>query len=81
MVPQPCVGTNVDGRNLDDPELEPFWAAAEELGAFLFIHPHGGGVGERLASYYMKNFVWLPFDTTIAAATLVFGGVLERIRD
>ena len=72
------IGTNVNGRNLDDPALEPFWAAAEELGAFLFIHPHGGGVGERLASYYMKNFVWLPFDTTIAAASLVFGGVLER---
>jgi aminocarboxymuconate-semialdehyde decarboxylase len=72
------IGTNVNGRNLDDPALEPFWAAAEELGAFLFIHPHGGGVSERLSSYYMKNFVWLPFDTTIAAASLVFGGVLER---
>ncbi|HEY2212717.1 MAG TPA: amidohydrolase family protein [Bradyrhizobium sp.] len=72
------IGTNVNGRNLDDPALAPFWAAAEELGAFLFIHPHGGIFGERLGSYYMKNFVGLPFDTTIAAASLVFGGVLER---
>jgi aminocarboxymuconate-semialdehyde decarboxylase len=72
------IGTNVNGRNLDDPALEPFWAAAEALGAFLFIHPHGGIFGERLGSYYMKNFVGLPFDTTIAAASLVFGGVLER---
>jgi aminocarboxymuconate-semialdehyde decarboxylase len=72
------IGTNVSGRNLDDPALEPFWATAEALGAFLFIHPHGGIAGNRLASYYMKNFVWLPFDTTIAAASLVFGGVLER---
>ncbi len=70
------IGTNVNGRNLDDPALAPFWAAAEELGAFIFIHPHGGGVGERLSSYYLKNFVGLPFETTIAAATLVFGGVL-----
>jgi aminocarboxymuconate-semialdehyde decarboxylase len=72
------IGTNINGRNLDDPGLEPFWAAAEELGAFLFIHPHGGIFGERLSAYYMKNFVGLPFDTTIAAASLVFGGVLER---
>ncbi len=72
------IGTNVNGRNLDDPALETFWAAAEDLGAFIFIHPHGGIAGERLSSYYMKNFVWLPFDTTIAAASLVFGGVLER---
>jgi aminocarboxymuconate-semialdehyde decarboxylase len=72
------IGTNVNGRNLDDPALDPFWAAAEELGAFLFIHPHGAIFGERLASYYMKNFVGLPFDTTIAGASLIFGGVLER---
>lgn len=72
------IGTNINGRNLDDPGLEPFWAATEELGAFLFIHPHGGIFGERLSAYYMKNFVGLPFDTTIAAASLVFGGVLER---
>ena len=72
------IGTHVNGRNLDDPALEPFWTAAEDLGAFLFIHPHGGAAGDRLSSYYMKNFVWLPFDTTIAAASLVFGGVLER---
>ena len=72
------IGTNVNGRNLDDPALDPFWAAAEQLGAFLFIHPHGGIFGERLAAYYMKNFVGLPFDTTVAAASLVFGGVLER---
>jgi aminocarboxymuconate-semialdehyde decarboxylase len=72
------IGTNVNGRNLDDPALDPFWEAAEALGAFLFIHPHGGIFGERLASYYMKNFVGLPFDTTIAGASLVFGGVLER---
>ena len=75
------IGTNVNGRNLDDPALEPFWAAAEELGAFLFIHPHGGIAGERLSSYYMKNFVWLPFDTTIAAASLVFGGVLGAVSE
>lgn len=72
------IGTNVNGRNLDDPALDPFWATAEELGAFLFIHPHGGIFGDRLAAYYMKNFVGLPFDTTVAGASLVFGGVLER---
>jgi aminocarboxymuconate-semialdehyde decarboxylase len=72
------IGTHVRGRNLDDPALEPFWAAAANLGAFIFIHPQGGAGAERLGSYYLKNLVGLPFETTIAGASLVFGGVLER---
>jgi len=42
------------------------------------VHPHGGAGAERLGSYYLKNLVGLPFETTIAGASLVFGGVLER---
>ena len=72
------IGTHVRGRNLDDPALEPFWAQAEALDAFIFIHPQGGAGAERLGSYYLKNFIGLPFETTIAGASLVFGGVLER---
>jgi aminocarboxymuconate-semialdehyde decarboxylase len=75
------IGTHVRGRNLDDPTLAPFWAEAEELGAFIFIHPHGGAGAERLGAYYLKNLVGLPFETTIAGASLVFGGVLERHPD
>lgn len=72
------IGSNVNGRNLDDPALEPFWATAEELGAFIFIHPHAGVGTERMGSYYLKNLIGLPLETTLAAASLVFGGVLER---
>jgi aminocarboxymuconate-semialdehyde decarboxylase len=76
------IGSNVNGRNLDDPALEPVWAVANELQAFVLIHPHGEIVpGDRLGAYYMRNFVGLPFETTIAAAALVFGGVLERFPD
>ena len=73
------IGSNVNGRNLDDPALEAVWAAANELRAFILVHPHGEILpGDRLASYYMRNFVGLPFETTMAGAALVFGGVIER---
>jgi aminocarboxymuconate-semialdehyde decarboxylase len=73
------IGSNVNGRNLDDPALDPLWAAADELRAFVLVHPHGEIVqGDRLAPYYMRNFVGLPFETTMAGAALVFGGVIER---
>ena len=50
--------------------------------AFILVHPHGEILpGDRLKSYYMRNFVGLPFETTMAGAALVFGGVIERYPD
>lgn len=72
------IGTNIGGRNLDDPALDPFWAAADKLNAFILVHPiHVAGI-DRQRDYYMKNIIGNPLDTTIAAACLVFGGVIER---
>ena len=72
------VCTNVNGRNLDDPDLEPFWDAAEQLGAFIFFHPDRVAGADRLTSHYLINTVGNPIDTTIAIGSLVLGGVLER---
>jgi aminocarboxymuconate-semialdehyde decarboxylase len=72
------IGSNVNGRNLDDPALEPLWAAASELRAFVMVHPTQVAGAERLGSYYLANLIGNPLDTTIAAACLVFGGVIER---
>src|ERR1700716_2041541 len=54
------IGSNVNGRNLDDPALAPFWAAAEALGAFIFVHPHAGAAAERLRAHYFQKFLRPP---------------------
>ena len=72
------IGSNVIGRNPDHPDLEPLWAAASTLEVPLIIHPVNVAGAERLRSYYLNNLIGNPLDTTIAAACLVFGGVLER---
>jgi len=72
------IGSNIEGRNLDDPALEPVWAAAAEVDAFMLIHPVKVAGANRLGAYYMVNLIGNPLDTTIAAACLVFSGVLER---
>lgn len=72
------IGTNVNGLNLDEPELEPFWAAAQELEVLVFLHPHETAGAERMGRYFLSNLVGNPVDTTLAAASLMFGGVLER---
>jgi aminocarboxymuconate-semialdehyde decarboxylase len=72
------IGSNVAGKNLDDPELEPVWATAAEIDAFMLVHPINVAGADRLSSYYLANLIGNPLDTTIAAACLVFSGVLER---
>jgi aminocarboxymuconate-semialdehyde decarboxylase len=75
------IPTNVNGRNLDEPEFFPFFACAAELGVPVLIHPnpfHALG-WERLERYYLHNVVGMTADTTVAIASLIFGGVLERL--
>ena len=72
------IGSNVQGKNLDDPAFEPLWAEAAALGAVVLVHPVNVAGADRLRSYYLNNLIGNPLDTTIAAASLVFGGVLER---
>jgi len=72
------IGSNVMGKNLDDAGFAPLWEAAEELGAFLFVHPVHVAGADRLGAYYLRNLIGNPLDTTIAAACLYFGGVLDR---
>ena len=70
--------SHVEGRNLDDLALEPVWAKAEALGAFVLVHPQKVAAADRLADYYLRNLIGNPLETTIAAAALIFGGVMER---
>jgi aminocarboxymuconate-semialdehyde decarboxylase len=72
------IGSHVYEKNLDDPSFAPLWATAEELGAFMFIHPVNVAGADRLKSYYLGNLIGNPLDTTIAAACLYFGGVMDR---
>ncbi len=73
------IGTNVRGRNLDDPDLFPFFERAAALGAFLLIHPYQVAAADRLGDYAFINSLGNPIDNSIAGASLAFGGVLERL--
>jgi len=72
------IGSNIGGKNLDDPEFEPVWAVANRHSAFCMVHPNNVAGIDRMKSYYLNNLIGNPLDTTIAAACLVFGGVIER---
>lgn len=70
--------TNIAGRELSDPMFAPFWKRAEELGAFIVLHPLGFTQAERLQRFSFNNVIGNPLETTIALHYLIFDGVLER---
>ena len=71
------LGTNVNGRNLDHPDLTAVWQAIADAGLAVVLHPDNVAGADRMGGYYLHNFVGNPTDTTIAAASLAFGGVLS----
>jgi aminocarboxymuconate-semialdehyde decarboxylase len=72
------LGTNVNGRDLSEPDFAPIFARCEALRLPVLLHPLTVIGAARLGKFYLNNFLGNPFDTAVAAAHLVFGGVLDR---
>jgi aminocarboxymuconate-semialdehyde decarboxylase len=73
------IPASAGGRYLGDDFFLPFWEAAEDAGALVFIHPTTRGLGvAALDGYYLWNSVGNPVETAIAAAHMAMAGVLER---
>ena len=70
--------SNVDGKMLDSPDLEPLFAKAVELDVPLFIHPTTPVFKEWVRDYGLTIMVGLLFDSTLALCRLIFSGLLER---
>ena len=76
------IAASVRGTYLGDDRFEPFWAAAAQTRAVVFIHPTTRAFNaSAFADYYLWNAVGNPMETTLTAAHMVLAGVLERHPD
>jgi aminocarboxymuconate-semialdehyde decarboxylase len=67
------------GVYLGDDRFEPFWAAAEETGALVFVHPSTRlDALPVLEQHYLWNTVGNPLETALAGAHMIAAGVLDR---
>ena len=72
------IDPNALGRSLGDRAFDPFWKAAADLAAPVILHPFLLEAVERFGRHYLHNLVGYPFETTLAAGSLIFGGTLDR---
>jgi len=70
--------SNVNGVALSDERFWPLYEAADAAGAVLYIHPAHPANVDMMRDYWLMPLVGFLFDTTLAAASLVFAGVPER---
>jgi aminocarboxymuconate-semialdehyde decarboxylase len=76
------IDDKVNGKTYDEPEFLPFWKAAEQMGALIFVHQGDATVVERRTlSYHLPNTIGNPTDRAITFASLVFGGVMDACPD
>ena len=71
-------GSNINGHGFDEEQFRPFFQKVEELDVPIFVHPNSPAGIERVRNYYLANFLGYPLESTVMAAQLVFGGVLDR---
>jgi aminocarboxymuconate-semialdehyde decarboxylase len=72
------LGTNIRGTELTEASFLPVFERIHELRAPIFLHPINVIGAQRLTSYYFHNLLGNPFDTAVAAANLIFSGLLDR---
>ena len=70
--------SNINGKNLDDKSFVPFYTKLQQLDVPVFIHPSNVLGADRLRPYHLQNLIGNPSDTAVAAASLIFGGVLKE---
>jgi aminocarboxymuconate-semialdehyde decarboxylase len=73
------IGTNVNQLNLGEPQFFDFFAACEELGMAIFVHPWDMMGEKDMQKYWLPWLVGMPAEVSRAICSLIFSGVLEKL--
>ncbi len=77
------IGTNVEGKALDDPTFESFFEAVQQLDLLLFVHPiEGEGTeGSDPVMGILGNVLVFTYQTTLMIERMIMKGFFEKYRN
>lgn len=78
-IPGIQIGSNINNINLSDERFFPIFEAAERLDMAIMIHPWNMMGFHDMEKYWLPWLVGMPAETTRAAASLIFSGVMEKL--
>jgi len=73
------IGSNINDKNLNEDEFFPIFEACSRLGLAVMIHPWQMMGFYSMKKYWLPWLVGMPAETSRAACSMIFGGVLERL--
>ncbi len=74
------LATSIEGTPLADMKFRKVLKTIEQLGLFVFAHPYQCLAQGWMDSYYLRNFIGFPLDTTMMIAHLMFSGALDDLK-
>lgn len=75
------IGSNINDRNLNEPEFFAIFRACQDLNLAVLVHPWNMMGEADMRRYWLPWLVGMPAETSRAACSMIFGGVLERLPD
>jgi aminocarboxymuconate-semialdehyde decarboxylase len=72
------IASHVNGVSIGDARFEPFFAAAERLGAAIFVHALRPAGQDRIVGAFPEQAVCFPGDVALACASMITGGIASK---
>lgn len=73
------IGSNINQKNLSDPDFFPIFEACQDLDMAVFVHPWDMMGSQDMQKYWLPWLVGMPAESSRAISSLIFGGVFERL--
>jgi aminocarboxymuconate-semialdehyde decarboxylase len=75
------IGSNINDKNLNEPEFYPIWETCEKLGLAVLVHPWNMMGAKDMGRYWLPWLVGMPAETSRAMCSMIFGGIFDKYPD